>query len=148
MFKGQLTRFNLTRWDAQVFYTDGEGRKRLFYLTLQDRKKKQKNADILLLLHPHRFNFGFDFVCTTAQRELLQQVEILQGEFLLLLQRTKYLTRRKECSEDAPFFFPSVSLSMCYLVVAKWVSDVNMIVTLLNPLKIMWYGDSAFCLWK
>lgn len=37
---------------------------------------------------------------------------------------------------------------MCYLVVAKWVSEVDMIVTLLNPLKIMWLSDSAFCLWK
>lgn len=67
---------------------------------------RQKNANILLLLHPHRFNFGFDLICTTAQRELLQQVEILRSEFLLLLNWTEYLTRGKECSEDAPFSMP------------------------------------------
>lgn len=90
---------------------------------------RQKNANILLLLQPHGFNFGFDFIGTTAQRELLQQVEVLRNEFLLLLKWSKYLNRGKECSEDTPFSMPRDS------VVAKWVSDGNMIGTLLIHLK-------------
>lgn len=65
----------------------------------KDRRKRhfshitrQKNTNILLWLHPHLFNFGFDFLCRTAQCNLLQQVEILHSEFFLLFKWTKDLT--------------------------------------------------------
>lgn len=56
---------------------------------------RQTNTNILLWLHPHLFNFGFDFLCRTAQCNLLKQVEILHSEFLQLFKQAEYLTPGK-----------------------------------------------------
>lgn len=50
-------------------------------------------ADVLLLLDAHLLDSGPDFLRAAAQRDLLQQVEILHGELLPLLERRQDLTQ-------------------------------------------------------
>lgn len=50
-------------------------------------------ADVLLLLDAHLLDSGADFLRAAAQRDLLQQVEILRGELLPLLERRQDLTQ-------------------------------------------------------
>lgn len=53
----------------------------------------ETHTDILLLLDAHLFDSRPDFVCTAAQRDLLQQLEILHGELLPLLEQSQDLTQ-------------------------------------------------------
>lgn len=81
---------------------------------------RQTNTNILLWLHPHLFNFGFDFLCRTAQCNLLQQVEILHSEFLQLFKRAEYLTPGKECQSEhdySKFLSEHVLYTVCQAVV-------------------------------
>lgn len=50
-------------------------------------------ADVLLLLDAHLLDSGADFLRAAAQRDLLQQVEVLHGELLPLLERRQDLTQ-------------------------------------------------------
>ena len=50
---------------------------------------------VLLSLDPHLLDSPFDFLCRGALGNLLQQMEILHGELLLLLQRSENLRKRK-----------------------------------------------------